>query len=296
MVAAVKLVSSRYLDTPKFAGNDPVIEASYLPIDSSYKYLIPERSPKVEESYPDDLLEIAYEKFGITNPKTLPPLSELGKLLETENAQETIAIIRDMIKTDEGIDLIKMFIENYEPTTTTTTTTTKAPLIKYLSPNNSKIYPRYIKKELSEMTSFMNALATLLDTLSLLTKEENSADDKNNLKKFNYWPFYNTNRDTALSFNPKVHKPPTYPTHFQYTMNQEPHKMSSDYFYKKHLARKAMKDREHLNQIQDNNNIADLYEMGSHPSIDVKSNEISNEVTDIDEAMDRILDAKKTLV
>uniref|UniRef100_A0A6P4FJQ2 Uncharacterized protein LOC108051837 n=1 Tax=Drosophila rhopaloa TaxID=1041015 RepID=A0A6P4FJQ2_DRORH len=58
--------------------------------------------------YPADLLDIAHNKLGL---KDLPSIEELGELIGTDNAAETIDYIRALTGTDEGLALMKQYLD-----------------------------------------------------------------------------------------------------------------------------------------------------------------------------------------
>ncbi|XP_062137445.1 uncharacterized protein LOC133846463 [Drosophila sulfurigaster albostrigata] len=62
------------------------------------------------DEYPSDLLYIARNKLGLKRMDQLPSLSELGELLGTGNAEETIKYIRALTSNDQGISLMKAYL------------------------------------------------------------------------------------------------------------------------------------------------------------------------------------------
>ncbi|KAI8037409.1 intraflagellar transport protein 46 homolog [Drosophila gunungcola] len=58
--------------------------------------------------YPADLLDIAHNKLGL---KDLPSIEELGEMIGTDNARETIDYIRTLTGTDEGLALMKQYLD-----------------------------------------------------------------------------------------------------------------------------------------------------------------------------------------
>ncbi|XP_036333722.1 uncharacterized protein LOC118744664 [Rhagoletis pomonella] len=62
--------------------------------------------------FPHDLLEIARSKLGLRSLDEVPSISELAEFLGTSNAEETIKYIRQLTNTDQGIELIKAYLES----------------------------------------------------------------------------------------------------------------------------------------------------------------------------------------
>ncbi|XP_067633536.1 uncharacterized protein link isoform X2 [Eurosta solidaginis] len=62
--------------------------------------------------FPHDLLEIARTKLGITSLDEVPSISELAEYLGTANAEETINYIRHLTSTEQGVALIKAYLES----------------------------------------------------------------------------------------------------------------------------------------------------------------------------------------
>lgn len=73
---------------------------------------------RVAGEYPKDLIDIARTKLDFKRIDQLPSLSELGSLLGTSNDDETIKYVRSLTSTDQGIALMKAYLEStdYEPT------------------------------------------------------------------------------------------------------------------------------------------------------------------------------------
>lgn len=79
--------------------------------------------------------------LGISDPSQVPSIQEVMEMLGASTQEEAIETVKDIAATEEGIDLIKSFIESRQtpedegiievitqaPTTTTTTTTTTLP-------------------------------------------------------------------------------------------------------------------------------------------------------------------------
>nr|XP_014102283.1 uncharacterized protein LOC106626910 isoform X2 [Bactrocera oleae] len=64
------------------------------------------------DEFPHDLLEIARSKLGLKSLDEVPSISELAEFLGTANATETIKYIRQMTNTEQGIALIKAYLES----------------------------------------------------------------------------------------------------------------------------------------------------------------------------------------
>ncbi|XP_039955563.1 uncharacterized protein LOC120771565 [Bactrocera tryoni] len=64
------------------------------------------------DEFPHDLLEIARSKLGLKSLDEVPSISELAEFLGTANASETIKYIRQMTNTEQGIALIKAYLES----------------------------------------------------------------------------------------------------------------------------------------------------------------------------------------
>ncbi|XP_016957797.1 uncharacterized protein LOC108029794 [Drosophila biarmipes] len=63
--------------------------------------------------YPADLVDIAHKKLGL---KSLPSIEELGEMIGTDNVRETIDYVRTLAGTDEGLALMKQYLDtlNFE--------------------------------------------------------------------------------------------------------------------------------------------------------------------------------------
>uniref|UniRef100_A0A034W152 Uncharacterized protein n=1 Tax=Bactrocera dorsalis TaxID=27457 RepID=A0A034W152_BACDO len=64
------------------------------------------------DEFPHDLLEIARSKLGLKSLDEVPSISELAEFLGTANATETIKYIRQMTNTEQGIALMKAYLES----------------------------------------------------------------------------------------------------------------------------------------------------------------------------------------
>ncbi|TDG42226.1 hypothetical protein AWZ03_011364 [Drosophila navojoa] len=73
---------------------------------------------RVAGDYPKDLIDMARTKLGFKRIDQLPTLNNLGSLLGTRNDDETIKYVRSLTSTDQGIALMKAYLEStdYEPT------------------------------------------------------------------------------------------------------------------------------------------------------------------------------------
>ncbi|XP_017051245.1 uncharacterized protein LOC108094910 [Drosophila ficusphila] len=85
-----------------------------MPVYKLNRHGIPTTTTTTTEApvvgYPADLLEIA-SKVGL---KDLPSIEELGKLIGTDNPSDTINYIRALVGTDEGIEMIKQFLNTLQ--------------------------------------------------------------------------------------------------------------------------------------------------------------------------------------
>lgn len=64
------------------------------------------------DEYPSDLLHLARHKLGLKSTDQLPSLSNLGELLGTGNAADTIQYIRTLTSNDQGIALMKAYLDS----------------------------------------------------------------------------------------------------------------------------------------------------------------------------------------
>lgn len=64
------------------------------------------------DEYPSDLLHLARNKLGLKSTDQLPSLSDLGELLGTGNAADTIQYIRTLTSNDQGIALMKAYLDS----------------------------------------------------------------------------------------------------------------------------------------------------------------------------------------
>ncbi|XP_030388278.1 uncharacterized protein LOC115634589 [Scaptodrosophila lebanonensis] len=69
--------------------------------------------PTPSEEYPEDLLYMARNKLGLKRLE-LPSLSELGELLGTGSATETVKYIRTMTSNEQGIALMKAYLQTLD--------------------------------------------------------------------------------------------------------------------------------------------------------------------------------------
>ncbi|EDW74986.1 uncharacterized protein Dwil_GK15969 [Drosophila willistoni] len=139
-LALLQLINARVAPIPKFYGQDSAIivdtdrklpmrmdtklqNALYYNIPV-YKLIKPVIGPTTTTTttttkapvvsvleYPSDLLYIARHKLGM---KELPSLSDLGEMLGTSSAQETIDYIRSLTSNEQGIALMKQYLESLD--------------------------------------------------------------------------------------------------------------------------------------------------------------------------------------
>lgn len=69
-------------------------------------------APDTIDEYPSDLLQLARNKLGLKRADKLPSLNELGELLGTGNAADTIKYIRTLTSNDQGIALMKAYLNS----------------------------------------------------------------------------------------------------------------------------------------------------------------------------------------
>ncbi|KAH8299999.1 hypothetical protein KR044_008456 [Drosophila immigrans] len=133
-LALLHCVNGRVLMMPKFYGQDSAIivdtdkslqsklnpklqNALYYNIPV-YKFFKPTTTTTsttpaptmLIDEYPSDLLYIARHKLGLKRMDQLPSISELGELLGTGNAEETIKYIRALTANEQGISLMKAYL------------------------------------------------------------------------------------------------------------------------------------------------------------------------------------------
>ncbi|XP_068146740.1 uncharacterized protein link [Drosophila tropicalis] len=139
-LALLQFINARVAPIPKFYGQDSAIivdtdrklpmrmdtklqNALYYNIPV-YKLIKPVIGPTITTTtttteapvvsvveYPSDLLYIARHKLGM---KELPSLSDLGEMLGTSSAQETIDYIRSLTSNEQGIALMKQYLESLD--------------------------------------------------------------------------------------------------------------------------------------------------------------------------------------
>lgn len=100
-------------DTAAAATND---ETNYLlpaPVDELHSNDIGSKLPAAagNEELPAELVQMALS-LGITDTSKLPSLNEAMSLLGTTSAEETVKVIRDIASTENGMALIRQFLEN----------------------------------------------------------------------------------------------------------------------------------------------------------------------------------------
>ncbi|XP_054738678.1 uncharacterized protein LOC129244827 [Anastrepha obliqua] len=69
--------------------------------------------------FPHELLEIARSKLGLKTLDEVPSISELAEFLGTVNTEETLKYIRRLTSTEEGVTLIKKYLESADFTNRT---------------------------------------------------------------------------------------------------------------------------------------------------------------------------------
>ncbi|TMW39437.1 hypothetical protein DOY81_015483, partial [Sarcophaga bullata] len=69
-----------------------------------------------DDEFPKELLDIAQNKLGLKSLDEIPSLSELGQLLGTNTPKETLNYIQQLTSNDEGVALMKAYIESADYT------------------------------------------------------------------------------------------------------------------------------------------------------------------------------------
>ncbi|KAM8714107.1 hypothetical protein ACLKA7_014284 [Drosophila subpalustris] len=164
-LAVLNCISGRMLMMPKFYGRDSAIivdtdkslQSKFNPkLQNALYYNIPmyklfqpgNGAPTVTttttttaapigltEEYPSDLLYIARNKLGLKRLKQLPSIRELGELLGTGNAEETINYIRALTSNEQGIALMKAYLGSVDYDQSESEAETN-PEIRYSEENN----------------------------------------------------------------------------------------------------------------------------------------------------------------
>ncbi|EDW10844.1 uncharacterized protein LOC6581164 [Drosophila mojavensis] len=101
-----KLQNGIYYNIPAFKLINPI---THNPSSITYTKTA---VPRGAGEYPKDLIDIARTKLGFKRIDQLPSLSELGSLLGTSNDDETIKYVRSLTSTDQGIALMKAYLES----------------------------------------------------------------------------------------------------------------------------------------------------------------------------------------
>lgn len=134
-LALLNCINARVLMMPKFYGQDSAIivdtdkslQSKFNPkLHNALFYNIPvyklfkpgapstttttAAPTELIEEYPSDLLYIARNKLGLKRLEQLPSIRELGEMLGTGNAKETIKYIRALTSNDQGIALMKAYL------------------------------------------------------------------------------------------------------------------------------------------------------------------------------------------
>lgn len=69
-----------------------------------------------DDEFPRELLDIAQHKLGLKSLDEIPSISELGQLLGTNSPQETLSYIRKLTSNEQGVALMKAYIESTDYT------------------------------------------------------------------------------------------------------------------------------------------------------------------------------------
>lgn len=69
-----------------------------------------------EDEFPKELLDIAQNKLGLKSLDEIPSISELGQLLGTNNPEETLNYIKQLTSNEQGVALVKAYIESTDYT------------------------------------------------------------------------------------------------------------------------------------------------------------------------------------
>ncbi|XP_034478452.1 uncharacterized protein LOC117784753 [Drosophila innubila] len=130
-LALLNCIHGRVLMMPKFYGQDSAVivdtdkskfnpklqNALYynIPVYKLFKPMTTTTTTTTApigliEEYPSDLLYIARNKLGLKRLEQLPSIRELGELLGTGNAEDTIKYIRALTSNDQGIALMKAYL------------------------------------------------------------------------------------------------------------------------------------------------------------------------------------------
>ncbi|KNC28274.1 hypothetical protein FF38_13146 [Lucilia cuprina] len=72
-----------------------------------------------DDEFPTELLDIAQNKLGLKSLDEIPSISELGQLLGTNSPEETLSYIRQLTSNEQGVALMKAYIESTDYTDNT---------------------------------------------------------------------------------------------------------------------------------------------------------------------------------
>ncbi|KAH8421064.1 hypothetical protein KR222_009694 [Zaprionus bogoriensis] len=101
-----KLQNALYYNFPVYKLINPASRVSSVPTTTT------STTTASPDEYPSDLLALARNKLGLKRTDQLPSLSELGELLGTGNAAETIKYIRTLTSNEQGIALMKAYLDS----------------------------------------------------------------------------------------------------------------------------------------------------------------------------------------
>jgi hypothetical protein len=144
ILLSLKLTFARYAFVPKFYGQDSAVivdtdkQLPPTPFNTKryyhrfpvYQIIQPGKHMQIQQNeiasttksttnkplsvvdeFPRDLLVIAQKKLGLKSLDEIPSISELGELLGTDTADETISYIRQLTASEQGIALMKAYME-----------------------------------------------------------------------------------------------------------------------------------------------------------------------------------------
>ncbi|XP_064536059.1 uncharacterized protein link [Drosophila montana] len=163
-------------------------------------------APMVVDEYPSDLLHIARTRLGLKRMDQLPSISELGKLLGTGNADETIKYVRILMSNDQGIELMKTYLESFDYELTANDNTPR----EKNSENDNVDNNADIDVDYDETTSKLNIPTKMKPSKSEL--EQGSSMQRLNefMKQYSLWSGSSTTL-RPLSYK-RVLMPPVQPT------------------------------------------------------------------------------------
>ncbi|EDW71419.1 uncharacterized protein link [Drosophila virilis] len=162
--------------------------------------------PMVISEYPSDVLHIARTRLGLKRMDQLPSISELGKLLGTGNADETIKYVRFLMSNDQGIELMKTYLESfdYEQAANDNTPREKDDESDNFT-NNADIDVDY-----DEATSKLNIPTKMKSSNSELEEASSMQRFNEFVKQYSFWPGSSTT-PRPLPYK-RVLMPPVQPT------------------------------------------------------------------------------------